>query len=87
LAGDACDNLGRELNLRRRDWGATRKEKLEQVDGEGLRFSFAFPADAAVLAIFQDYTTFCEFFADFVALREVSSLPRCLPLGHLCFDF
>jgi hypothetical protein len=83
----ACDKSGRKLNLRRRDWGATRKEKLDQVAGEGLHFSFAFPADAAVLAIFKDYTTFGEFLADFVAFGEVAPLPRCLSLGHFHFDF
>jgi len=46
--------------------------------------SFALPADASVLTIFKDYTTFRQFFADFVASGEVAPLPGRLPFGNLC---
>ena len=40
------------LNLRRRGSDAVRKEKLAEPAGAMLCVSFAFPADASVLAIF-----------------------------------
>jgi len=63
-------------NLRRRGSAAIQKEMLEGIAGGCFVVSFAFPADASVLAIFKNYITFRQFFADFVALGEVAPLPR-----------
>src|SRR5689334_12570684 len=75
--------FGKGLNLRRRGSDAVRKEKLVGPAGAIGYVSFAFPADASVLTIFQYYTMLRQFFADFIALGEVPPLPRRLPFRHL----
>src|SRR5438046_8310860 len=49
--------------------------------------SLAFPADAAVLCVFQNYTTICEFFADAVGGWEVAFLLGGNAFGDEFFDF
>jgi hypothetical protein len=78
--------FGKGLNLRRRGSDAVRREKPEWVAGGYLLVSFAFPADASVLTIFKNYTTFRQFFADFVALGKIAPLPRSLPFRDFRFD-
>src|SRR5439155_27180597 len=73
------------LNLRRRGSDAVRKEKLARPAGAILSVSFAFPADASVLTIFQNYTIFGQFFAYFVTLCEIPPLPRRLTFSDFRF--
>src|SRR5271165_6087395 len=76
----------RGLNLRRRGWGAVRRANNRWGIGVNDGASFAFPADAAVLCIFKDYTTFRKLFADAVGGREVALLACGLTLGDQRFD-
>src|SRR5262249_49377576 len=74
--------LGCGVNLRRRGSDAIRKEKPERPADGDWWVSFAFPTDASVLTILQNYTRFGQFFADFVAFDEVPPLSRSLPLRN-----
>src|SRR5882762_6934261 len=64
--------LGR-LNLRRRGLAGGRPGR-KFVGARGCwRFSFAFPADASVLTIFEDYTMIGEFLTDAIGGSEVAA--------------
>ena len=75
---DAAEN--EEVNLRRRDSDVLRREKLAWAADRCAGGSFAFPADASVLIVFENYTTIRQLLADFVAPSEVPPLPGDLPL-------
>src|SRR5215469_11163352 len=84
LRAAPCQGSG--LSLRRRGWDVLRRAR-ELYDSDGLLpGSFAFPADASVPRILQNYTTIRKLFADAVGLRKVAPLPRRLPLRHQFFD-
>src|SRR5579862_3151492 len=87
VSGLRLVRFGKGLNLRRRGSDAVRKEKLVEPAGAIVCVSFAFPADASVLTIFQNYTMFREFFADFVAFCKVPPLPCRLPFRNQGLDF
>ena len=50
-------------------------------------WSFAFPADAAVPRIFNDYTTIGKLFADAIAGREVPAGASSVAFGDKFFHF
>src|SRR5271157_3694404 len=96
-AGRACLQPAESegLNLPCRDWDANSLDEisaaragllqLDHVSKSGST-SFAFPADAAVLGIFQKYTTLGEFLADAIAGRKIAALARGLALGDEFLD-
>src|SRR5215469_6518210 len=49
--------------------------------------SFAFPADASVFRIFQNYTTLKQLISDAIRFRKVFLFARGLALRHELFDF
>src|ERR1700676_483283 len=70
------------LNLRRRGLAGGRPGR-KFVGARGCwRFSFAFPADASVLAIFKNYTMFGQFLADAIGGSEVAALAGGVTLGN-----
>ena len=70
------------LNLRRRGLAGGRPER-KFVGARGYwRFSFAFPADASVLAIFKNYTMFGEFLADAIGGSEVAAFAGGVTVGN-----
>ena len=90
----ACGTSG--LNRRCRDavevWrdetyagrvGRRRPGRVSEIESAS---SFAFPADTAILSIFNKYTMIRQFLADSIGGREVFSLAGRLPLGHLFID-
>src|SRR5271157_3356796 len=97
-AGRACLQPAESegLNLLYKDWGANSLDEisaaragpplLDHASKSGST-SFAFPADAAVLSIFQKYTTLSEFLADAIAGGKIAPLPRRLAFGDKLFDF
>src|SRR5216683_2841914 len=75
------------LNLRRRGLAGDRPgRKFWGIDGCYCA-SFAFPADASVLIIFENYTTIGEFLADAIGGSEVAALAGRLAFGDQFFDF
>src|SRR5271157_2488047 len=96
-AGRACLQPAESegLNLPCRDWDANSLDeisaaragprRLDHVSGNGST-SFAFPADAAVLGIFQKYTTLGELLADAIAGGKIVALARGLARGDEFFD-
>src|SRR5260370_28270317 len=75
------------LNLRRRGLAGGRPGR-KFCGARGCSCdSFAFPADASVLIIFENYTTIGEFLADAVGGGEVSALAGGLAGGYEVFDF
>src|SRR5256885_3344512 len=73
----------RFINRRRRGWVELRRVRRRCVGDGGL--SFAFPADAAVPRIFNDYTTISKLFADAIAGGEVSAGASSVALGDEFF--
>src|ERR1700682_2374556 len=74
------------LNLRRRGLAGGRPgRKFCGARGYNCD-SFAFPADASVPTIFQNYTTFREFLADAVGRSEVPALASGIAFGDEFFD-
>src|SRR5256885_7250767 len=71
------------INRRRRGWVELRRARRRCVGDGG--WSFAFPADAAVPRIFDDYTTIGKLFADAIAGGEVSAAARGGALGGEVF--
>src|SRR5271157_5229031 len=97
-AGRACLQPAESegLNLLYKDWGANSLDEISaaragprQLDhaSKSGSTSFAFPSDAAVLGIFQKYTTLGEFLADAIAGRKIAPLARGLAFGHKLLDF
>src|ERR1700722_16068845 len=76
---------GGVVNLRRKDWGEFRPAK-NWWGRVGSRWSFAFPADAAVSRIFKNYTTFIKLFTDAIGGCKIACLTRPLPFGDQFFD-
>jgi hypothetical protein len=76
---------GRGVSQRRKDWGEFRQAKNCSEKVGGCR-SFAFPADAAVLRVFKDYTTIRQCFTDAVGGGKVARLPGSLALGDEFLD-
>src|SRR5260221_14593418 len=73
------------LNLRRRGWAVGRPGR-KFCGARGCSCdSFAFPADASVLAIFQNYTMFVEFLADSVGGGEGAAVAGGLAVAVLFF--
>src|SRR5580692_280475 len=70
------------VSLRRRGSDAVRRANSRSGIAVRNGFSFAFPADAAVLRIFKHYTTFRKLFADAIRRCKVPLLPRRLPFRH-----
>src|SRR5256885_10768394 len=71
------------INRRRRGWVELRRARRRCVGDGGL--SSAFPADAAVPRIFNDYTTIGKLFADAIAGGEVSAGASSASVGDEVF--
>src|SRR5712664_4120061 len=75
------------LNLRRRGLAGDRPgRKFWGARGCSCD-SFAFPADASVLIIFENYTTIGEFLADAIGRSEVAAFTGGVAFRDSFFDF
>src|ERR1700759_3019470 len=75
------------LNRRRRGSGAVERAERAASDRVVRKTSFVFPADAAVLSVFQDYTRIVQFLAYCVGALEVALLFGGVALFDESFDF
>src|SRR5271168_2188514 len=73
-----CQRRG--LNLRRRGWDGVRPGSSSPGIVGVVRCSFAFPADASVPRVLDQYTTIREFFADAIGGGKIALFARGLPL-------